>query len=159
MGRSRSENPSPNALAQRLSRQRKKQQQRQIYGQDVTGVDADERTDYAASSDIIPPGLIPASSPAFDRQSFATAEVSSLEEEQALWVRRRREITELELAKRRGDLISAIEAKQQSSNRGRRFRSVLDRIPANLPSHLSPDQRSVCEAAIKQAVALALAEL
>lgn len=158
MGRTRSENPSPNAIAQRLSRQRKSQQQRQIYGQDVTGIDADERTDYVVSNDIVPPGLI-LSSDGERNEVGGSADVSSLEAEQALWVKRRREITELELSKRRGDLISATEAKQQSANRGRRFRSVLDRIPANLPAHLSPDHRSVCESAIKQAVALALAEL
>lgn len=160
MGRTRSDNPSPNALAQRLSRQRKKQQQRQIYGQDHTGLVADSMADESVSGDICPPGLIDlgnkAESPIGVRPS---GPVASLEEEQALWVRRRREITELELAKRRGEVKNALEVEQQGARLGRRFRSVLDRIPANLPGHLSPDHRTICETAIKQAVALALAEL
>lgn len=163
MGRSRIDTPSQNTIAQRLSRERKKQQRRQIYGQDPSGIELDDLTEDAVSGDITPPGLIPSEprsepSPATDRV-WRDSGASSLEEEQALWVKRRREITELELAKRRGDLISATEAKQQSANRGRRFRSVLDHIPNSLPGHLSPDHRSICEAAIKQAVSTALADL
>jgi len=128
-------------------------------------------TDAESCSAISPPGLIlmptrRAPPPAPDAGPAAASAppqddepAGTLEEEQAVWVKRRREITELELAKRRGDLISSADARQGVANLGRRIRLALDRAPQLLPAHLPPDVRATCETALRQAIAGALAAM
>ena len=154
MGRLPVAEPSANTLHQRKSRERKRSQQLGLSTDDLSGIDSDQRSDAPGAYDLLPAGIV--SSP-----SLQPGEVSdyNLEEEQALWVRRRREITELELARRRGSLISLVEAKAERTAAGRRIRAALDRIPQHLPAHLSPDLRTTCETAIRTAVTTALASL
>lgn len=151
MGRNPVDAPSPNTLAQRKSRERRRRQQLGLAADDLSGIDADSHSSDLTSSDLVPAGLVD--------PPTGGAYADSLEAEQALWVRRRREITELELSKRRGDLISLTEAKAQRAAAGRRIRAALDRIPQFLPGHLPPEQRAACETAIKSAVSTALADL
>jgi hypothetical protein len=110
---------------------------------------ADEMSDDP-SSDVISPSGVGSGSSDSDRSL-------ALEEEQALWVKRRREITELELAKRRGELVPIAEVRAQSAAMGRRIRLALDKIPQHLPGHLSPETRAECEKAIAVAVSSAMA--
>lgn len=114
----------------------------------MSGTASDLMADAPQSDALAPAGLISSATP-----------VGDLMEEQALWVRRRREITELELAKRRGELIPVMDARAASAAMGRRIRAALDRIPGMLPAHLSPESRVECERAIAQAVAAAVATI
>jgi len=154
MGRPPVAEPSANTLQQRKSRERKRRQQLGLSSDDLSGIDADQRSDAPGAYDLLPAGIIPAASPQSEDGTDC-----NLEAEQALWVRRRREITELELARRRGDLIPLIQAKAERAAAGRRIRAALDRIPQHLPAHLSPDLRTTCETAIRAAVTTALASL
>lgn len=120
----------------------------------MSGIDADQRADGPGAYDLLPAGIIPTSA-----TEEPDAGDCNLEAEQALWVRRRREITELELARRRGALVLLVDAKAERTAAGRRIRAALDRIPQHLPAHLSPDLRTTCETAIRTAVTTALASL
>lgn len=160
MGRDKSDKPTPEALRQRRYRDRKSLRAMGMFPGDMSGTQADDATNDPASDAIAPPGLIHARR-AYDGPEMPTdpGGTASLEEEQALWVRRRRQITELQLEKQRGDLIPILEARQQMAGLGRRIRSSLDRIKNSLPPHLSSEMRPICERAIAEAVAVALEEL
>jgi phage terminase Nu1 subunit (DNA packaging protein) len=111
---------------------------------------SDEMADDPGSDSLGPAGMV-------GDYSSGSSGSQSLEEEQALWVRRRREITELELAKRRGELVPIADVRTQSAAMGRRIRIALDKIHQHLPAHLSPESRSECERAIAVAVSAAMA--
>jgi len=147
MGRKQSEAPSANALAKRRSRERQRLRAQGMADNDLSGAAADMMADSPSAETLAPAGLMAGSG----------AAVGDLMEEQALWVRRRREITELELAKRRGELIPVQDARAQTQALGRRVRAALDRMPSYLPAHLSPDARTECERAMATAITAALA--
>ena len=111
---------------------------------------SDELADDPSSDSLTPAGLV-------SDYSGESSGSQSLEDEQALWVRRRREITELELAKRRGELVPIADVRTQSAAMGRRIRIALDKIPQHLPAHLSPEARVECEKAIAVAVSSVMA--
>ena len=68
-------------------------------------------------------------------------------------------ITELELARRRGELISKDDAKSDVSTLCRRIRAALDRAPSLLPGELSPEHQAACKSAMASAIKQALALL
>lgn len=140
---------TPNALRQRRSRERRKAMASVEVGSDLSAIMADEMADDPGSEVITPSGMMA------DRASLGTS--LALEVEQALWVKRRREITELELSKRRGELVHIADVRAQSAAMGRRIRIALDKIPQHLPAHLSPESRAECERAIAMAVSAAMA--
>lgn len=144
---------SRNALAQRRSRERRKARASAEVGTDLAGIMSDELADDPGSDSLTPAGLVGDYSNSPSSESPAS---HSLEGEQALWVRRRREITELELAKRRGELVPIADVRTQSAAMGRRIRIALDKIPQHLPAHLSPETRAECERAIAVAVSAAM---
>jgi hypothetical protein len=133
------------AARDRKRLQRKREKERLYRDAAATGDDdpADE-----GSSQIAPAGLVepPASQP-----------VSDLMTEQALWVQKRRMITELELARRRGELVSIEDAARQSAALARRIRAALDRAPSLLPAELSPENHAACKSAMAAAIKAALA--
>ena len=152
MGRHKSspDDISRNALAQRRSRERRKARSSAEVGADLAGIMSDELADDPSSDSLTPAGLV-------SDYSGESSGSQSLEDEQALWVRRRREITELELAKRRGELVPIADVRTQSAAMGRRIRIALDKIPQHLPAHLSPEARVECEKAIAVAVSSVMA--
>jgi phage terminase Nu1 subunit (DNA packaging protein) len=149
MGRKKSDDPSPAALAKRRSREKQARRAQRLADNDQSGEAADLLADSPAADTLTPPGII----------SPDTGPAGDLMAEQALWVKRRREITELELARRRGDLIPVVDARAQTQALGRRVRAALDRMPSHLPAHLSPEYRAECEQAMAAAVSAALATI
>ena len=65
----------------------------------------------------------------------------------------------MDLARKRGELVSGAEAQSAMVALGASVRQSLERMPAYLPASLSPDARDACIAAMRQAQAQAFAML
>jgi hypothetical protein len=115
-------------------------------------LDLDDAPEDAGSSQLSPAGIT-------QPTDSGPGPVSDLMTEQAIWVHRRRQLTEIEIRRRKGELIEIDEAKQQSAALARRVRSALARAPSLLPADLSPEVRAASVTAMDGAIRLALAAL
>ena len=90
---------------------------------------------------------------AIDSQTF------EIEREQTLWIKSRREISELKRRKLEGELMEVSDAKRQVATLARRIKIALDRSATFLPADIDPTTRAIAAAAMKAAIATALATL
>ena len=116
--------------------------------------DLDDSPDDAGSSQLSPAGITQP-----DACAPHVGAVQDLMTEQAIWVHRRRQLTEIEIRRRNGELIEIDEAKQQSAALASRIRAALGRAPLLLPADLSPEIRSAAAVAVDGAIKSALALL
>lgn len=138
--------------AQRAAARGRKRLQRQREREQVirsTALAPDDDPADAASDQVLPSGV---TQPEDD-----TENTMDLMREQAIWVRRRRQITEIELRRREGEVILREEAERQAATLGRRVRAALERAPSLLPGDISPENRSACATAMSSAIRQALA--
>lgn len=135
--------------AQRVAaRERKRlQRARERQGQ-IRETAADDDPADPSSEQLLPAGIV---------QGGGSGPTLGLMEEQAIWVRKRRELTELELARRRGEVVSREESARQAAALCRRIRAALDRAPSLLPGDLSVENQTACRKAMAAAIAQALA--
>ena len=90
---------------------------------------------------------------AIDSQTF------EIEREQTLWIKSRREISELKRRKLEGELMEVSDAKRQVATLARRIKIALDRAPSHLAADLSPEIRAAASAAMAAAIRQALSTL
>jgi len=136
-----------NAARQARWRERK----RRALAPESVHLDRDDDASDPGSSQLLPSGIEPSAD-----ESDADLD---LMKEQALWVKRRRTLTEIEIQRRRGELIPVEEARLKVAALSRRIRAALDRMPSHLPADISPDARAAATKAMAHAVKIAMANL
>lgn len=160
MARPRKEDtPERRAARERQARYRQRKDAAQVE-QIASGRD-DDAAD-PSSAQLVPAGIIQFPSAAKDSgkpESDSPETVADLMTEQAIWVQRRRVLTELEIKRRKGELIEREEADRQAASLGRRVRAALDRAPSHLPADLIPADRERCAKALSIAIEQAMASL
>ena len=155
--------PARQAARERQARYRQRKDAAQV-AQIEAGAD-DDPSD-PSSSQLTPAGLLPyaVTSSTYTPGQLAVPandadQVGDLMDEQAKWVAVRRRISELELQRRRGELILIEDATRDAQALARRIRAALDRAAAHLPGDLAPEIRDQCAKALGVAVSQAMALL